>query len=247
MHAGEAIGKPAPAADPDVLDPGPAVVERRAIRVSGLVQGVGFRPYVHALASRLGVAGFVGNDERGVVIEAEGDAAALDALLAEIRRRPPPMALVTAVSAAPVPVRGEHGFTIAASAARGPAATLVSPTPRPAPDCVRELRDPADRRYRHPFITCTNCGPRFTIVTGVPYDRATTTMRGFPMCAACAAEYHDPADRRFHAQPICCHDCGPRLRFVPARRWAPSAPGRAFRRRPDRRGRAALRLGRWSR
>jgi hydrogenase maturation protein HypF len=202
-----------------VLDPGPAVVERRAIRVSGLVQGVGFRPYVHALASRLGVAGFVGNDERGVVIEAEGDAAALDAMLAEIRERPPPMALVTAVSAAPVPVRGERGFTIAASAAHGPAATLVSADAATCADCVRELRDPADRRYRHAFITCTNCGPRFTIVTGVPYDRDTTTMRGFPMCPACAAEYHDPVDRRFHAQPICCHDCGPRLRFVPGRQW----------------------------
>ena len=89
---------------------------------------------------------------------------------------------------------------------------------------MRELRDPADRRYRHPFITCTNCGPRFTIVTGVPYDRVSTTMVGFPMCPACAREYHDPTDRRFHAQPICCHDCGPRLRFAPAERWAPGDP-----------------------
>ena len=184
------------------------------------MQGVGFRPYVHALASRLGLVGFVGNDERGVLIEAEGAGAELDRLLAEIRHRPPPMALVTAVSAIQLPPRGGVGFNIAASNAGGPAATLVPADAATCADCLRELRDPADRRYRHPFITCTNCGPRFTIVTGVPYDRATTTMADFPMCAACAREYHDPADRRFHAQPICCHDCGPRLRFVPAERWA---------------------------
>ncbi|HVH22316.1 MAG TPA: carbamoyltransferase HypF [Pseudonocardia sp.] len=207
-----------------MLDPDPAPVQRRAIRVSGLVQGVGFRPYVHAVASRLGVAGFVGNDERGVIIEAEGTDDTLDALLAEIRDRPPPLAVVTAVSAAVVPVRGEQGFSIAASTAGGPATTLISADAATCVDCVREMRDPADRRFRHPFITCTNCGPRFTIVTGVPYDRVSTTMVGFPMCPACAREYHDPTDRRFHAQPICCHDCGPRLRFVPAERWAPGDP-----------------------
>lgn len=207
-------------ADPREAGPrGSGAAQRRVIRVTGLVQGVGFRPYVHAVASRLGVAGFVGNDERGVLIEAEGAGAALDALLTEIRDHPPPMALVTAISAAPVPARGERGFRIAASAARGPAATLVSADAATCADCVAELRDPADRRFRHPFITCTNCGPRFTIVTGVPYDRATTTMARFPMCAACAVEYHDPADRRFHAQPICCHDCGPRLRLYSAREW----------------------------
>ena len=208
-----------------MLDPDPAPVQRRAIRVSGLVQGVGFRPYVHAVASRLGVAGFVGNDERGVIIEAEASAAALDALLAEIRDRPPPLAVVTAVSAATVPVRGERGFSIAASTAGGPAATLISADAATCADCLRELRDPADRRYRHPFITCTNCGPRFTIVTGVPYDRVSTTMSGFPMCPACAREYHDPADRRFHAQPICCHDCGPRLEFLSRERWTSDGGG----------------------
>jgi hydrogenase maturation protein HypF len=200
-------------------------VARRALRVNGIVQGVGFRPFVHGLASSLGLVGFVGNDERGVLIEAEGPVAGLDRLQAEIELRPPPMALVTAVSATPLPRRGGAGFAIVASVAGGPAATLVSADAATCADCVRELRDPADRRYRHPFITCTNCGPRFTIVTGVPYDRDTTTMAGFPMCPACAREYHDPADRRFHAQPICCPDCGPRLRFVTAAEWGGEALG----------------------
>jgi hydrogenase maturation protein HypF len=209
-----------------VAAPEQITVQRRAIRVSGLVQGVGFRPFVHALASTLGLVGHVGNDERGVLIEAEGPGPELDRLLAEIRDRPPPMALVTGVRSVPVPVRGGTGFAIVASSAAGPAGTLVAADAATCADCLRELRDPADRRYRHPFITCTNCGPRFTIVTGVPYDRATTTMAGFPMCAACAREYHDPADRRFHAQPICCHDCGPRLRFVDAARWSGDPDGR---------------------
>ncbi|GAA1326628.1 carbamoyltransferase HypF [Pseudonocardia xinjiangensis] len=201
----------------------PAQVEPRAgervrarIRVSGIVQGVGFRPFVHGLAGQLGLAGFVGNDESGVVIEAEGAAPALDALLAALQDRPPALALVTGVAATDMPVRGDTAFAIAASSARGRRATLVPADTATCAECVAELRDAADRRYRHPFITCTNCGPRFTIVTGVPYDRAATTMAGFPMCAACAAEYHDPADRRFHAQPVCCPGCGPTLRLVDA-------------------------------
>jgi hydrogenase maturation protein HypF len=158
----------------------------------------------------------VGNDESGVVIEAEGSAHALDALLTALRDRPPALALVTDVAATGVPVRGDTAFAIAPSSARGPRATLISPDTATCADCLAELHDPSDRRYRHPFITCTNCGPRFTIVTGVPYDRVATTMAGFPMCAACAAEYNDPADRRFHAQPVCCPGCGPRLRLLDA-------------------------------
>jgi hydrogenase maturation protein HypF len=187
---------------------------RARIRVSGIVQGVGFRPFVHGLAGQLGLAGFVGNDESGVVIEAEGPAPAVDALLAALRDRPPALAVITGVAATGIPARGESAFTIAASRVRGRRATLISPDTATCGECLAELRDPTDRRYRHPFTTCTNCGPRFTIVTGVPYDRAATTMAGFPMCAACAAEYHDPADRRFHAQPVCCPDCGPTLRFT---------------------------------
>jgi hydrogenase maturation protein HypF len=200
-----------------------AIPARLVIRVAGIVQGVGFRPFVFGVATDLGLAGFVGNDERGVVIEAEGPAAALDALVVALRERPPPLALVTGVAATVVPVRGGTGFAIAASASAGPAATLISPDTATCADCLRELRDPTDRRFRHPFVNCTNCGPRFTIVTGVPYDRAATTMAGFRMCGACAREYHDPADRRFHAQPVCCPDCGPTLRFS----------GSAGRDRPD--------------
>jgi hydrogenase maturation protein HypF len=194
------------------------VTERRAIRVTGIVQGVGFRPFVHVRAVRLGLAGFVGNDERGVVVEAEGPGPALDSLERALAEGPP-AALVTGVAAVRIAPRGERGFAIVPSAAHGSAATLISPDLATCADCVRELFDPADRRFRHPFLSCTNCGPRFTIVTGVPYDRGTTTMAGFPMCPACAAEYHDPADRRFHAQPICCPDCGPVLRFLPG--WGP--------------------------
>ncbi|MDN5914926.1 MAG: carbamoyltransferase HypF [Pseudonocardia sp.] len=197
------------------MSAGPATVRRRAVRVTGIVQGVGFRPFVYTLAAQLHLAGFVGNDERGVLIEAEGTPTALDALLAALRDRPPPLAVVTGVDAVDVPARGESGFAIAPSTGAGaPAATLISPDTATCADCLAEMRDPADRRYRHPFVTCTHCGPRFTIVTGVPYDRSATTMAGFAMCAACAAEYHDPADRRFHAQPVCCPDCGPTLRFV---------------------------------
>ncbi len=191
-----------------------AGLRRLRVRVTGIVQGVGFRPFVHLVAGELGLVGFVGNDESGVFIEAEGPAPALDALLVALRERPPPLAMVTGVDATALPVAGDTAFTIAASTAHGRRATLISPDTATCADCLRELRDPADRRYRHPFVNCTNCGPRFTIVADVPYDRAATTMAGFPMCGACAAEYHDPADRRFHAQPVCCPQCGPTLRLL---------------------------------
>jgi len=191
-------------------------VRRLRVRVRGIVQGVGYRPFVHALAGELGLRGSVGNDESGVVIEVEGDPAALEKLVAALRERAPVLARVTGVVTEELPARGDAAFVIAASTAAGPRNTLVAPDTATCADCLRELRDPADRRHRHPFITCTNCGPRFTIVTGVPYDRAATTMAGFPMCPACAVEYHDPTDRRFHAQPVCCPDCGPTLRLVDA-------------------------------
>jgi hydrogenase maturation protein HypF len=194
-----------------------ATVQRVRVRVEGVVQGVGFRPYVHRLAGELGLDGFVLNDERGVVIEAEGPAEAIEALLARLPAEAPPLAVVERVRGEPAAVRGEPGFAIVASEGAGPPDALVSADTATCEDCLRELFDPGDRRHRYPFINCTNCGPRFTIVRGVPYDRPLTTMAGFEMCAACAAEYHDPADRRFHAQPNACPECGPRLRFVPAR------------------------------
>jgi hydrogenase maturation protein HypF len=186
-------------------------VQRVRVRIEGVVQGVGFRPYVHRLATELGLAGFVRNDARGVVVEAEGDAGAVAALLARLPAEAPPMAVVDAITPEAVPVRADAGFVIASSARDSTADALVPGDAATCEACLRELRTPGDRRYRYPFINCTDCGPRFTIVRGVPYDRPLTTMAGFAMCDRCAAEYHDPADRRFHAQPNACPDCGPRL------------------------------------
>jgi hydrogenase maturation protein HypF len=186
------------------------------VTVHGVVQGVGFRPFVYTLATELGLAGFVANTGEGVVTEAEGDPAALDAFCARIGTDAPPLAVVESVTRRPATPAGRSGFTIDTSHATTGGRTLVSPDTATCAACLAELSDPADRRHRHPFVTCTHCGPRFTIVTGLPYDRARTTMAGFPLCPRCAAEYEDPADRRFHAQPVACHDCGPRLRLVDA-------------------------------
>jgi len=184
---------------------------RTAIRVEGIVQGVGFRPYVYTLATGLGLAGFVGNDVDGVFVEVEGPKDAVGEFLRTLERDPPPLARIERVTARPVAPDGGTSFVIAPSGPGGPRRTLISADTATCADCLRELDDPADRRYRYPFINCTNCGPRFTIVRDVPYDRPFTTMAPFAMCQACAAEYHDPADRRFHAQPVCCPACGPRL------------------------------------
>lgn len=186
---------------------------RLAVRVTGVVQGVGFRPFVHALALRLGLSGQVGNDGAGVFVEIEGSRDAVGEFLAAVRDQAPPLATVDQVSSQELAPRGGAGFRIVASPAGGGASTLVAADSATCADCLRELRDPDDRRYRYPFVNCTNCGPRFTIVRSVPYDRPATTMAAFAMCADCAREYHDPADRRFHAQPVCCPACGPRLRL----------------------------------
>ncbi len=183
-------------------------------RVSGTVQGVGFRPYVYRLAGELELGGWVLNDERGVVVEVEGEEGAVDAFLARLPAEAPPMARVEQVQAEPRPPRGERFFSIAPSAREGTPDALVAPDAATCDDCLRELADPVDRRFRYPFVNCTNCGPRFTIIRGVPYDRPRTTMAGFAMCPACHAEYEDPADRRFHAQPNACPVCGPRARLV---------------------------------
>ncbi|MDH6579274.1 carbamoyltransferase HypF [Kitasatospora sp. MAP5-34] len=189
-------------------------VERRRVTVRGVVQGVGFRPFVYTLATGLGLAGHVTNTAEGVIAEVEGPAEAVLLFCARIADDAPLLAVVESVDHHRVAVAGGAGFAILASSGGGPARTLVSPDVATCADCLAELADPADRRYRHPFITCTNCGPRFTIVTGLPYDRDHTTMARFPMCPDCAREYTDPADRRFHAQPVACHACGPRLRLV---------------------------------
>ncbi|MEO3809258.1 carbamoyltransferase HypF [Sphaerisporangium sp. B11E5] len=190
---------------------------RVEVRVEGAVQGVGFRPFVYGLATGLGLAGVVGNDADGVFVEAEGPRERVAEFLVALRRDAPTLARVERVGVVEGAPRGARGFAIVRSDASGPRRALVSPDTATCGDCLRELADPGNRRFGYPFVNCTNCGPRFTIVRGVPYDRPLTTMAGFAMCAACAAEYHDPADRRFHAQPTCCPDCGPRLRLVSAR------------------------------
>ena len=187
---------------------------RARVRVEGIVQGVGFRPFVHALAGRLGLAGLVGNDAGGVFVEVEGAAETVERFLEALAAEAPPLAVIERVTATPLSPTGGRGFAIAPSRAGGERQTLVSPDTATCDDCLRELADPDDRRYRYPFINCTNCGPRFTIVRDVPYDRPATTMAGFAMCADCAREYHDPADRRFHAQPVCCPACGPVLALL---------------------------------
>ncbi|GAA4730324.1 carbamoyltransferase HypF [Actinomycetospora chibensis] len=195
---------------------------RVRVHVEGIVQGVGFRPFVHGLARELGLAGSVGNDAAGVVVEVEGGEAAVRDFVLALRERPPALAVVESVRSEAIPPTGSHGLVITGSAVTGARTALVAADTATCADCLAEMRDPADRRHRYPFVNCTNCGPRYTIVRDVPYDRATTTMAGFTMCAPCAAEYHDPADRRFHAQPTCCPDCGPTLVLEPA---GPGGPG----------------------
>ncbi len=184
---------------------------RTAIRVEGVVQGVGFRPFVYTLATGLGLTGLVGNDLDGVFVEVEGPAAAVGEFLLLLERDAPPLARIERVTTRAITPTRSASFAIAASGSSGPRRTLVPSDTATCADCLRELADPADRRFGYPFINCTNCGPRFTIVRDVPYDRPLTTMATFAMCEPCAAEYHDPADRRFHAQPTCCPACGPRL------------------------------------
>ena len=209
------------------------MTRRASARVEGVVQGVGFRPYVYRLAHEEGLAGYVLNDERGVLLDVEGAPDAVERFAARLPAEAPPLATIESVAWTPLPPTGEHGFRILESEREGEPDAPVSADAATCPDCLAELLDPADRRYRYPFINCTNCGPRFTIVRGVPYDRPRTTMAGFAMCAACRAEYDDPADRRFHAQPNACPDCGPTVRLGEATGDARPAPGR---RGPPRRG-----------
>ncbi|MCX4744053.1 carbamoyltransferase HypF [Kitasatospora sp. NBC_01287] len=192
----------------------PAV--RRRIRVTGVVQGVGFRPFVYKLALTHELAGWVLNDPEGVLTEVAGPAEAVERFTAELTTLAPPQARVTGVRVAEAAeltygAAELAGFTIRESVHDGPKVTVVPADSHVCADCLGELRDPADRRYRYPFINCTNCGPRYSIVRELPYDRATTTMAAFTMCAPCEREYRDPLDRRYHAQPNACADCGPRL------------------------------------
>lgn len=189
---------------------------RRRVEVRGIVQGVGFRPTVHRLARELRLGGFVANDADGLVVEVEGRPGEVERFLRDLAEVTPPLAVVEACHVSDVPVRGDRSFAIAASAPGAAPSALVPPDVAPCADCLREMDDPADRRHGHAFVSCTVCGPRYSIVRKLPYDRPGTTMSGFPMCDACSAEYADPNDRRHHSQPTCCPACGPRLALLGA-------------------------------
>jgi hydrogenase maturation protein HypF len=189
---------------------------RRAVSVSGVVQGVGFRPFVHRLASRHALAGFVRNRAGDVLIEVEGDPGAVAAFVHELGAHPPPLAKIDELRCSEQTARGEVRFRIEVSD-EGASQVVVAPDAATCDACLRELRDPSSRRHGYPFVNCAHCGPRMTIVTGASYDRERTTMAPFTMCAACRSEYEDPDDRRFHAQPIACPACGPRLSAVDAK------------------------------
>jgi hydrogenase maturation protein HypF len=190
------------------------------IHITGIVQGVGFRPFVYSLAQRLALAGWVRNTSAGVEIEVDGSPAALSEFVDSLRVDAPPLARIDSLHWEARPPNGATAFSIVASQAIPDAFQPISPDVSVCADCLREMFDPSDRRYRYPFINCTHCGPRFTIVTDIPYDRPSTTMASFEMCAQCAAEYADPRNRRFHAQPIACPECGPRVWLEMAdRKW----------------------------
>jgi len=186
---------------------------RRQIDVAGIVQGVGFRPYVYRLAIERNLAGSVANSSAGVTIEIEGPVEAVEEFVTRLPLAAPPLSHITRVWVREVPCNGDHEFRILASKRGEPVRTLISPDIAICEDCLRELFDPRDRRHRYPFINCTNCGPRFTIVRDIPYDRPYTSMAPFRMCPACQKEYDDPLNRRFHAQPNACWHCGPQVEF----------------------------------
>lgn len=193
---------------------GQPVARRRAL-VTGIVQGVGFRPFVHRLARQRGLTGFVRNTSEGVAIEVEGLSHDVDGLIRALRQEAPPLARVHRIEVVDVPVHGSATFEIVESAS-GAGRSWLPPDVGLCDDCRRELHDPLDRRFRHPFITCTNCGPRYTIIRSLPYDRSSTTMAGFALCGSCRDEYTNPNGRRFHAEPVACLECGPRVWATPA-------------------------------
>ncbi len=199
-------------------------VERRRLRVRGLVQGVGFRPYVYRCAQQCGISGFVQNGPDGVVIEAEG--VDLDGFVARLKREAPPLARIQQCEESALPVRDSRGFEIRESASGALASAAIPADTALCDDCLAELFDRNNRRYLHPFIACTNCGPRYSMTRALPYDRSATSMADFPLCQACSEDYADPASRRFHAEPTCCHDCGPQLSHSIAEAAAAIADGK---------------------
>ena len=199
----------------------PQAGEARLVSVGGVVQGVGFRPFVYNLASRLALKGWVLNHSGGVEIVVEGPHQSIEAFLSELAGKSPPLAHIDSLVARPATWRGYRRFEIRQSEEEEGRYQLISPDVATCSDCRQELLDPGNRRFRYPFTNCTNCGPRFTIISDIPYDRSNTTMRAFPMCEECQREYDDPANRRFHAQPNACPICGPHI-------WLVDAKGRAL-------------------
>ncbi|MCG8604630.1 acylphosphatase, partial [bacterium] len=185
-------------------------IRRDKIRINGIVQGVGFRPFVYRLARQCKLTGFVNNSSDGLLIEVEGIEERLDSFQTRLREEVPPLAKIVEIENREIESIGDKGFFIRTSERESVPKTLISPDVCVCEDCLLELFDARDRRYRYPFINCTNCGPRYTIVRRMPYDRPYTSMNVFPMCEACLREYHDPENRRFHAQPNACPDCGPK-------------------------------------
>jgi len=179
--------------------------------VNGIVQGVGFRPFIFQLANQHKIKGAVANTSSGVSIHIEGSRQNVESFCRGISENKPPLALITQISLYDEPVNDFKDFTIADSRGQTMMATLISPDVSVCHDCRRELFDPEDHRFQYPFINCTNCGPRYTIIDDIPYDRPKTSMKHFKMCPVCQAEYDDPASRRFHAQPNACKDCGPHV------------------------------------
>ncbi len=192
------------------------MIKRIRVNVTGIVQGVGFRPFVYNLASDLGLGGFVLNDPKGVTVEIEGDDAAISAFLKRFEIEPPPLAKIESVKTDTLTPTGvKNGkFVIVESEDTGERSVLISPDIATCKDCLGEMSDPKDRRYKYPFINCTNCGPRYTIIKDIPYDRSRTTMAVFTMCPNCRKEYEDPKNRRFHAEPTCCPVCGPAVELL---------------------------------
>ncbi len=186
---------------------------RKKITVQGIVQGVGFRPFIYNLAVSNKLNGFVSNTSQGVVIEVEGANNKIDNFIDNIKLQAPPLSLITDISSKEIKTLKSENFIIKDSSDDKSVATLISPDIAVCQDCLKELFDRNDRRYHYPFINCTNCGPRYTIIDNIPYDRQYTSMKNFKMCPDCQAEYDDPTNRRFHAQPNACPACGPQVQL----------------------------------
>ena len=189
------------------------MIQRAKATINGIVQGVGFRPFIYNLAQKRGLGGYIANTSTGVDIEVEGEPRKIESFFQEIQTRKPPLARITHMEMQYLPPRSYRDFVIRRSHVETFRSALITPDVSVCKDCLQEMNDPGDRRYRYPFINCTNCGPRYTIIEDIPYDREKTSMASFSMCEECRQEYEEPSDRRFHAQPIACWECGPNVRL----------------------------------